>query len=273
MTMTASRWQKRLVPLALVISTWCGTARGEVRCPDPRTSSEARRLAGRYFAAGQQYYDHGEYSRAFERFECSFRLVPHRDTLFNIARTAEAAGDLELAVEHYDRLLSRYPDDAEIADIEIRVRLLRAQVDDSRQVETPSSAPLEPRIQEVSPTAFGEDDEEPAPNRRASPRGVSTSAWIMMALGVATSIAGGVLVGVASTENEEYLTFRDVGNWSREALLAAHERGLALEYSGWASIGIGAAALVTSLVLFLVSNRRRDLSARRGWNVVAVATR
>lgn len=252
----ATHWNRKLTLLALVAASWSGPAWAEVQCPETRSPRDARRLAGREFAAGQRLYDSGDYSAAIERFECSFRLVRHRDTLFNIARSAEAAGDLEYALDRYETLLTRYSGDPDRDDIEARIRRLEERLEARRPVELPP----EPPPPESTPTSYDDWREEPPPQGASRRSGARTAAWVVFALGAAAAIAGSTLVGVAASENEAYLERRDVLGWTRDALFDAHQRGLALEGSGWASLGVGAAALVAAIVLFFVPSREREAS-------------
>lgn len=207
-------WIKPSLALfAFIAASTAGVAVAEVACPEARSGSEARRLAGREFAAGQRLYDRGDYDAAIERFECSYQLVPHRDTLFNIARTAEAANDDEEALSRYQALVARYPDDPDRGEIEERVRLLSQRL----RAREPVEPPPEPQRFEPEPTEFGTGGEQVG----SSPGGTNWSrvfAWVTLALGASAVIAGGALVGVASAENEAYIEHRDVQGWTRDEL-------------------------------------------------------
>jgi len=180
--------------------------------------------------------------------------VRHRDTLYNIARTAEDSERYDVALEHYDLLLDRHPDDPEREVIEERIRRLRRRV-------TPEPAPAPP---DEPVRSFGEEPEEPPsetepePTVRESRERRSTTrtmAWVTLALGLASGVAGSIIIGVAASENTLYMERRDELGWSYDQLLASHEHGRALESAGWPLLGIGVASLVASLVLFLVPGR------------------
>jgi tetratricopeptide (TPR) repeat protein len=257
-------WKSMLVMLAVVGASWAGTAVAERSCPEARSSAEARRLAGREFAAGQRSYEQGAYRIAIARFECSFDLVPHRDTLFNIGRTAEAAGEDVLALDRFQELLARYPDDPDRREIEERIRQLRARIQARQPVVAPPLENAAP-VDEPPPLVFASNDDGADQDRErmtGAARGRRAGAWATFALGAASAIAAGALSGISAAENEIYMENRDNLGWSREELMDSRSRGVALESAGWALLGLSAASLVTSLILFLTSRDRSSRTAR-----------
>ena len=70
--------------VAVVVATrfvWPARAAAEQACPEGASPDETRDLAATAFEDGQRLYNQGNYRGAIERFQCSFRLVPHPNTL------------------------------------------------------------------------------------------------------------------------------------------------------------------------------------------------
>ena len=82
----------------------------EQACPEGDSPERMRENAAEAFAEGQQFYNAGDHGAALERFQCSFRLVPHPNTLFNIGETAELAGDLSQALRSFRQYLVPAPE-------------------------------------------------------------------------------------------------------------------------------------------------------------------
>ena len=82
------------------------------------------------------------------------------------------------------------------------------------------------------------------------------AAWGTFAAGLALGVAGGAFYGVAVSRNgeyqqnsEDYEAGGDV-EWTPEQFDDEAASGQALETAGWALMGVGLAALATSIVLF-----------------------
>jgi tetratricopeptide (TPR) repeat protein len=248
--MSAMLTSSRQVAIGIVICLMLRPclAFAEGACSEGDTPEASREIAAAAFTEGQRLYDAGDYRGAIERFRCSFQLVPHPNTLFNIGESAELAGDSPLALETFRQYLEQYPDGRGREQAESRVRALEALA--GRHVEPEPETP-EPDVQ--SPEAPPPQPETPIEETRMT--GARRAAWATLALGVAIAATGGALYGVARSRNGDYVNQRDecsenyTPECAEDARNAADE-GEAYEGAGWALIGIGAASLVASIVLF-----------------------
>ena len=260
--------------LTLLLST--GEAKAEQECPEADDPAENPRLAGEAFSQGMGLYEAGDLEEALWWFRCSYGLIPHSDTLFNIGQVAEELGQYDVALESYDMLLEVWPDYPDHARIERTIARLRAQVgesgssSDSASSPQPADASPSPRQEETVPLAQGgpsqpgDNGEEPddqdegdgvAPsNRRRIARAVG---WAVLGLGLSVAISGGAIIGVAASENEDYLTRRDEQLESRENLVSTSERGLMMERAGWSLVTICGPTLAAAIVMLAISYRRR----------------
>ena len=99
----------------------CSSVALSQQCPQPTTTSENRSRARAFFEQGVEQYSNGHHASALEKFNCSYSLYPHKDTLFNMGRCNEKLGNLDAATENYRLYVSRYPSAPDIADIEMRI--------------------------------------------------------------------------------------------------------------------------------------------------------
>jgi len=226
----------------------------EHECSQRGAPAANRSRASEEFEEGQRLYDRADYRGAIEHFQCSYRLAPHHATLFNIGESAERAGDIDLALSAFRQYLERYPEADGRSNVQQRV----GNLERARSPEVPPEAPDDV----PSPEVPVDPSERTVEMRMTVERRV---AWITLALGVAIGTGGGVLYGVASGRNDEYLADResfergeDIGSDQTE-LDSRAQSGAGLEAGGWALMCIGLASLAASVVLFLAFDGEEPL--------------
>lgn len=277
-------WTAMVLAFSLTLLLLTNEATAEQQCPEPDDPAENPRLAGEAFNQGTWLYEAGDLEGALGWFRCSYGLVPHSDTLFNIGQVAEELGQLEVALESFDTLLDVWPDYPNHAQLERRTARLRARVGGSDSLSdvapSPPAAP-QPGEPPTSPgplaqggtSQVGQDEEladqderdggdeveggtdgEPANRRRRTARIVG---WALLGLGLSVAISGGTVIGVAASENEDFLAQRSDPDESLENLVTASERGLTMERAGWPLLEIGGATLVAAILVLALSYRGR----------------
>ncbi len=168
------RWTSGCLGVAL--SVWAAAATASAQ--EPGASAEARAL----FEAGRAAYDSGRFREASDYFERCHALTGAPDLLYNAGRASQRAGDAERAVRLYGRFLATSPPEADRAEVEAQLSLLRAQ--------------LEPPA---------EDDPAPGPSAPTEPPVVEQWwLWTLVAVGVLAiaGVAVGVGVGTADPGRE-----------------------------------------------------------------------
>jgi hypothetical protein len=200
-------------------------------------------LAGQAFNEGERLYSQELLQDAIDRFECSYSLVRHPNTLYNIARTAQEVGNLPLALATYRDYLVRHGDGDDRAAVEEAI----AQIEEQLAVREPDepSQPPDETGDEQSPNT--ETSDLPSVETRMSR--ARLVAWISLAAGlVVTGVGAGVWGGALSLGQdirEEWQPSESLN--SRDDDVA---RGQAMETSGWVLMGAGLASLIASIVLF-----------------------
>lgn len=113
----------------------------------PRPPAEAeRRQAADHFRKGQAAQSAGRYRDAIAEYEQAHELVPHPNTLFNIAFCYEQLGEWTAAADHYERYLAEPGDHRDATTVQAKIDELRAK-----------AAPVAPPPETTPPAA------EPAP--------------------------------------------------------------------------------------------------------------
>src|SRR6185503_1018345 len=92
------------------------------------------------FELGNEAYARGNYNEALQSYFTSYRLVPNRNVLFNIARCYEAQNRFNEAYRYYNDLSGESLPDEDAADIRRSLERLRSKVALVRVITTPEGA-------------------------------------------------------------------------------------------------------------------------------------
>ena len=144
-------------------------------------ADDAQTRARQAFELGRRAYDDERYEDSIRYYEEAHRLSSLPELLYNIGAANEHLGRREAAVEHFTRFLEALPDAQNRAEVEARIRVLRAALEAESQpddVTVPESTP------EGAYAERNGADPGPAPQGDAGPH----------VAGIATLIAGGVLL-------------------------------------------------------------------------------
>lgn len=202
-----------------------------------------------------------EYDEAVRLFEEAYDLQPEANYLFNIGRIREEQGNLDSAVEYYERFVKepRVPLEAREKGLE-RLRVLRAileetAVDEPEPVEEivdePVDEPAEELVDEPEPEP---ERDEPEPKRGPSKLGIA--GYVLLGTGAAGLGTAGLLAGLAlSRANtlEDQHTFEE----RNETIGGGQDLALGADIM----FGVGGALAVTGLVLVIVSVKRKPTEA------------
>jgi tetratricopeptide (TPR) repeat protein len=231
------------------------------------------------------HYDLAEYDRAIDEFKQAYELTNKPELLFNLAQAYRAKKDWANALHFYRTYLSRKPQAANRADVETFIAeaereqkaAAAAAPVEPKPVEEKPIAPVEPKpivpVEEnpIAPRVDANPRVDTNPRVDANPRVVAVAPpprplpFLRTARGravLALSIAGGALLltsavtgGVAVSKRGAYDT-SCAGGACNDSLYV-DGRGLAISTD--VLIGVGVAAGVTALVLFLTRPRSPGL--------------
>ncbi len=218
-----------------------------VDCPaKPAKARKARSLAGTFFTRGEAAGRDGRFEEAIDSFLCSLRLVPHDNTVFNLAQLSKLVDDKQLVLERLERFVKENPDSASvdgvqelIGDLEKTLGVEDADVplppdESSRTEETPE--------EEADPA--GQDDGDDGPGR------LRIAGWSLVGAGGTGLIIGAILQGVAAGRKDDALAATTYAEFQdREDEWKGVQSGAATFFV------LGSLAAATGLVMLLVDVR------------------
>lgn len=215
-----------------------GTASAQETGHEP--PSEAMTL----FESARAHYRAGRYPEAAEELERALVLDPSAPTLlFNLARVYELMGDYDQAVSAMERLVAVTPAGPERDEANTTLGRLRGAA---------AHATPPPTVEEV-----GTMDEGPTFVRE---RGVADTAFwgTLVAGAVVTLAAVGLAIGAIVIDQEVDAWVLD-STHTIDDRLAQYDLGQSLAISADVIGGIGGAALVTAVVLFVARERTYEV--------------
>lgn len=149
-----------------------------------------------------------DYEGAVELFEQAHRIDPQPNYLFNIGRVYEEEGDLEKAVEYYQRFVGESGVDLQSRQIATeRLKVLREALAQIRQKQEPAPS----TAGEAEPAPGSGDPDRDRPQDRERTKKLRIAGYSLLGIGGAALIAGGAVGGVAlgTTRDAEDAMFVD----------------------------------------------------------------
>jgi tetratricopeptide (TPR) repeat protein len=226
-----------LTVLVTVILAWTSPSSAQVTQQD-------QEAAKAHYLAGSAYYDQANYSDAVKEFSEAFRLSHRADLLYNIAVCYERLGQWDDAIDALRRYLTDKPDAPDRAVIESRIANYEHRRDESKAkaiAATPAPVSL-----------------APVPPPKMKPRHLWSYAVGGVGLGVLAAALG---TGVAAQLDYDDLNSKCPQMVCPASLRGEVDRGTSLALATDVLIGVGAAAVATGVVLFVVELRRKPSSA------------
>jgi hypothetical protein len=134
-------------------------------CPamSPEDPQERRRLAKEWFGAAEAAENEGNDAEATRAYACSYKMVAHPFTAFNLGRVAERSGDNDLALKMFKAYLTLKPDAQDKEEVKNKIK----EIED--KIAAASTTPGETGIGEAAATAVT-PPEEPAETPAEPPK-------------------------------------------------------------------------------------------------------
>jgi hypothetical protein len=116
-----------IVFAALLLSPGLALA---AECPEtsPDDPQERRKLAKEWFSRGETAENDSNDADATRAYACSYKMVAHPYTAYNLARVAERANDSELALKMYKAYLTLKPDAQEREQVKAKIKDLEDKI-------------------------------------------------------------------------------------------------------------------------------------------------
>jgi hypothetical protein len=211
------------------------------------------------FSRGQAAFDAGRYEEARTAFQESLDAFPHFRTLFNIALCDEKLGDVQGAVDMYQRYVE-WP-----ADVPNREGVA------AKLAELKATLPPEP-VPPAPPVDEGDEPEPVAPPSSPSPEpgpDLRVPGWIAVGSGAAGVVVGAVFLGLAQKKKKEMEAI-DGEVYDPSVHDAIPEDGKRYQTVGWVVGGFGVLAAAVGTVLLVVSDDGKGSVKDKGATIVPV---
>jgi hypothetical protein len=257
------RWQLAVSLTVLLLGPAAARA---AECPDesPEDAQERRSLAKEWFSAAETAENAGDDVEATRAYACSYKMVPHPYTAFNLARVTERAGDIELSLKMYKAYLALKPDARDKEEVTVRIKALEDKLAAKQTEETtppiatieepPAPEPIpEPPKDVLTPppvpkpadvvTKPAAPEPEPEPRSYLVEWIVGGTAAAALVGAIATNFVARAKMDTCRTDanNEKYETANDECNAARP-----------MAYTSYALFGVAAAGIATDAVLLIL---------------------
>ncbi|MBW2735512.1 MAG: tetratricopeptide repeat protein [Deltaproteobacteria bacterium] len=211
------------------------------------------------YLEGAALYRARHYQQAVRVFEGAYRVYPEPNLLYNMGRCYEALGRLKDAIERYERFL------ADNRSAPEGKKKARAKIAMLSQILTKTSThgggsggPVASKSKgKGDPTKVSPVDPTPAPHRSPaqSPSRFGVSKWLVGISALALTGAGAVVFWLGHNDHQEVQDAIDAAGGGIVAMpqaeaVALVDDGDTKKLIGYALMGAGGAALITSVVLF-----------------------
>ena len=228
----------RLLLLSLAIAAPLLLTSAAAAAPD---MERAKQL----FAEGAELYDKGEYDKALAKFKASYKESGRPELLYNMGRCQEGMGDLQVAIDSYEAYLLGEPDNA--AEVKALVARLKNRIKFRKGKAKPKAPAPKPA----------------PPPPRARP--LRLPGWILVGVGAAGLVAGGVLGGMAMAKTGEVEDGYENSTMTYPEYQDAVDQGEGLELGAIIALAVGGAAAATGATLLILDVMGGEGEASGAW--------
>jgi hypothetical protein len=144
-------------------------------CPasSPEDPQERRRLAKEWFGTAEAAENEGNDAEATRAYACSYKMVAHPFTAYNLGRVAERSGDNDLALKMFKAYLTLKPDAQDREEVKTKVKAIEEKIAGASSTEgTTGEAAAATTTAEESPEKPAEPPHEelaPPPEPKPAP--------------------------------------------------------------------------------------------------------
>jgi hypothetical protein len=233
-------------------------------CPatSPEDPQERRRLAKEWFAAAEAAEGAGNDAEATRAYACSYKMVAHPFTAFNLGRVAQRTGDDELALKMFKAYVTLKPDAADREDVEAHIKAIEdkmaaesqpSEATSATPQEKPAEAPPEEQAPLLEPPPPPVVAKRPVPEQEPEPEGPPPPVleWVVGG-GAGASLIAGIALNLAArsrmstcradaTNPNLYGSANDACNSARP-----------LAYASYAMFGLAAAGAAAEALLLVL---------------------
>ncbi len=269
---TSLQFPRRLLTFLFAALLFVPAAARAAECPEssPEDPQERRKLAKEWFSTAEAAENGGNDVEATRAYACSYKMVAHPFTAFNLARVAERSGETDLSLKMYKAYLALKPDAKDKEDVRGKIRALEEKIAAAQAAPAVDPAPLpaEPPTETVAtepppdvltpppapkPADVAYESTEPETEPEVRSRKLE---WIIGGVSVAALVGGIVTNVIARAKMDTCRT--DAGNGLLDTALEQCNAARPMAYTSYALFGVAAAGIATDAVLLILRRDRSD---------------
>jgi hypothetical protein len=267
-TTLTRRFSRRLTTTCLAILLFAPGAARAAECPasSPEDPQERRKLAKEWFGIAEAAENGGNDIEATRAYACSYKMVAHPFTAYNLGRVSDRSGDSELALKMFKAYLTLKPDAQDKEEVKGKIRALEERIASGTAVlPAPEAASGEERGEKTSEPPQEDLTPPPAPRpvqvvqtqKPVEPQPESENPshlveWIVGGASVAV-LVGGVALNLAARSKMSACQVdasKDPPQLGRANDECNSARPLA--YTSYAFFGVAAVGLAVDAVLIIL---------------------
>jgi len=221
-------------------------------------ADKTKQTAESHYNKGMTAYTLGHFQEAIDEFEKAYFIRSEPIFLYNIAQSHRQDNNLQRAIFFYRRYLEADPSTKKRAEVEKRMTELQGLLDAQKEREAVTQPQPQPVVAQPVPVVQPEPVvaqplavvNQPAPVDAHEGRGLRIGGIVVGSLGLALGVTGVVLALQGQSMQDDATTKQ----WDQ----TKYDNGKTLRTVGWIGCGVGAAALATGVVLYIVGAKSSD---------------
>ena len=267
-THIAHRLPRLLVGTSFAVLLFGPAAARAAECPasSPEDPQERRKFAKEWFGAAEAAENAGNDADATRAYACSYKMVAHPFTAYNLGRVAERSGEYDLALKMYKAYLMLKPDANDKEDVKGKVAALEEKIAAAKEAATtpapetgtataePPAEPAPPAPEALAPPP----EPKPAPVAEAA-KPVGPEAEPQRSSHIAEWVVGGtsaaaLVVGIAlnvAARSKMNSCNSDAAKGLNKTALGECNSAPALAYTSYAMFGVAAVGVAVDAFLIL----------------------
>jgi hypothetical protein len=260
----AHKIPRRLVTVSFAILLFGPGAARAAECPEssPEDAQERRKLAKEWFSTAEAAENTGNDIEATRAYACSYKMVAHPFTAFNLARVSERSGDGELALKMYKAYLALKPDAKDKEDVKSKIKSLEerlaavkeagagAGVTEATAQAPPPPEPPPPDVLTPPPEPKPAEVVERKPAEPEPGRPSHTAEWIVGGVAVA-ALAGGIVTNLVARSKMSSCQ-ADANHGLLATANSECNAARPMAYTSYALFGVAGAGIALDAVLIIL---------------------
>jgi hypothetical protein len=267
--------QRFVTPCFALLFLAPGVARA-AECPasSPEDPQERRRLAKEWFGLAEAAENGGNDAEATRDYACSYKMVAHPFTAYNLGRVSERSGDNELALKMFKAYLTLKPDAQDREEVKNKVKALEDKIasagasgttESTSTEESAQTAPApEPPQEQLAPPPEPKPAQvvqtprpaEPEPEPEAPSHAME---WIVGGASAA-ALVGGIALNLAARSKMSTCQ-ADATKGSYKSANNECNSARPLAYTSYALLSLAAVGAGVDAVLIYLHHRSNDSSS------------